>query len=157
MMKFTNFCGIFATVFVTTTMVILASCSQDDDYYDNSEMYTLAEEMGTRLGGNGEDVPPSFSKIADMDSVLIDFKNMMGHTVNSTKVHLCILATDDMTQFDARVELNPRDGDFRTASVKILDDDSINYIFKVTIKILDRYENKQKGIVELPCPKSSFI
>ena len=155
MRKITNFCGIFATLFVTTTIILLASCSQEDDNYE-SDMYTLAE-MGTRLGGNGEDVPPSFSKIADMDSVLIDFKNMMGHTVNSTKVHLCILATDDMTQFDARVELNPRDGDFRTASVKILDDDSINYIFKVTIKILDRYENKQKGIVELPCPKSSFI
>ena len=49
------FCGIFATVFVTTTMALLASCSQDDDYYDNSEMYTLAEEMGTRSGGNGGD------------------------------------------------------------------------------------------------------
>ena len=49
------FCGIFATLFVTTTMVLLASCSQDDDYYDNSEMYTLAEEMGTRSGGNGGD------------------------------------------------------------------------------------------------------
>lgn len=51
MKKFTNFCGIFATLFVTTTIVLLASCSQDDDYYDNSEMYTLAEEMGTRSGG----------------------------------------------------------------------------------------------------------
>ena len=30
-------------------MVLLASCSQDDDNYD-SDMYTLAE-MGTRLGG----------------------------------------------------------------------------------------------------------
>ncbi|MCR5044300.1 MAG: hypothetical protein K6A93_09255 [Bacteroidaceae bacterium] len=47
--KFKNFCGIFATLFVTTTMVLLASCSQDDDNYD-SDMYTLAE-MGTRLGG----------------------------------------------------------------------------------------------------------
>ena len=45
----TGFCGIFATLFVTTTVVFLASCSQDDDAYDNSEMYTLAE-MGTRLG-----------------------------------------------------------------------------------------------------------
>ncbi len=49
MIKFKNFCGIFATLFVTTTMVLLASCSQDDDNYD-SDMYTLAE-MGTRLGG----------------------------------------------------------------------------------------------------------
>ena len=155
MKKIKNFCGIFDTVFVTTTMVLLASCSQDDDYYD-SDMYTLAE-MGTRLVGDGEDTSPAFSKIADMDSVLIDFKNMMGHTVNSTKVRLYILATNDMTQFGARAELNPRDGDFRTASVKLLDDDSLNYTFKVTINILDRYENKQKGIIELPCPKSSFF
>ena len=46
------FCGIFATVFVTTTMVLLASCSQDDDYYE-SDMYTLAE-MGTRLASRDE-------------------------------------------------------------------------------------------------------
>ena len=49
MRKISNFCGIFATLFVTTTMVLLVSCSQDDDNYD-SDMYTLAE-MGTRLGG----------------------------------------------------------------------------------------------------------
>ena len=59
MNKIKNFCGIFATVFVTTTMVILASCSQDDDYYDNSEMYTLAEEMGTRSGGGDPGGQPS--------------------------------------------------------------------------------------------------
>ena len=101
----TSFCGIFATLFLTTTMVLLVSCSQDDDNYD-SDMYTLAE-MGTRLVGDGEDTSPAFSKIADMGSVLIDFKNMMGHTVNSTKVRLYILATNDMTQFGARAELNP--------------------------------------------------
>ena len=49
MIKFSNFCGIFATVFVTTTIILLASCSQDDDYYE-SDMYTLAE-METRGGG----------------------------------------------------------------------------------------------------------
>lgn len=59
MMKFTNFCGIFATLFVTTTVVFLASCSQDDDAYDNSEMYTLAEEMGTRSGGGDPGGQPS--------------------------------------------------------------------------------------------------
>ena len=51
-MKFSNFCGIFAIVFVTATIILLASCSQDDDYYE-SDMYTLAE-MGTRLDGGGE-------------------------------------------------------------------------------------------------------
>lgn len=63
-MKFSNFCGIFATVFVTTTIILLASCSQDDDYYE-SDMYTLAE-MGTRGGGGdpgnggGTPDPPMF-------------------------------------------------------------------------------------------------
>jgi len=38
----------FCILFVATTIVLLASCSQDDDNYD-SDMYTLAE-MGTRLG-----------------------------------------------------------------------------------------------------------
>jgi hypothetical protein len=52
MRKISNFCGIFATLFVTTTIILLASCSQDDDNYD-SDMYTLAE-MGTRLGGKGD-------------------------------------------------------------------------------------------------------
>lgn len=55
MRKFSNFCGIFAIVFVTTTVVLLASCSQDDDNYD-SDMYTMAE-MGTRLGNAPEPIP----------------------------------------------------------------------------------------------------
>ena len=46
----------FATAFVTTTIILLASCSQDDDYYD-SDMYTLAE-MGTRLAEGGESGDP---------------------------------------------------------------------------------------------------
>lgn len=58
MRKIANFCGVFATLFVTTTIVFLASCSQDDDYYENSEMYTLAE-MGTRLGAGDEWHPGS--------------------------------------------------------------------------------------------------
>ncbi len=58
MKKFSNFCGIFATAFVTTTIILLASCSQDDDYYD-SEMYTLAE-MGTRLAEEGESGDPGW-------------------------------------------------------------------------------------------------
>jgi hypothetical protein len=62
--KFKNFCGIFATLFVTTTMVLLASCSQDDDNYD-SDMYTLAE-MGTRLG-NSESIPGEEGNIKEDD------------------------------------------------------------------------------------------
>lgn len=57
MVKFTNFCGIFATTFMVATAITIASCSQDDDYYD-SNMYTLAEKMETRSGGDpGGEVP----------------------------------------------------------------------------------------------------
>lgn len=38
-------------VAITAFFCIFCGCSQDDDMYENSEMYTLAEEMGTRGGG----------------------------------------------------------------------------------------------------------
>ena len=38
-------------VAITALFCIFCACSQDDDMYDNSDMYTLAEEMGTRGGG----------------------------------------------------------------------------------------------------------
>ena len=37
----------------TALVCSLMGCSQEDDGYDNAEMYTLAE-MGTRLGGKGD-------------------------------------------------------------------------------------------------------
>ena len=72
----TSFCGIFATLFVTTTMVLLASCSQDDDNYD-SDMYTLAE-MGTRLGGGGDPGSggPAPVNINVPDTVIREFHEM---------------------------------------------------------------------------------
>lgn len=40
-------------VAITAVFCVFCGCSQDDDVYDNSEMYTLAEEMGTRsMGGD---------------------------------------------------------------------------------------------------------
>ncbi len=72
MRKISNFCGIFATLFVTTTMVLLASCSQDDDNYD-SDMYTLAE-MGTRLsGGDPGGGGPAPVNINVPDTVITEF------------------------------------------------------------------------------------
>lgn len=38
-------------VAIIALFCIFCGCSQDDDVYDNSDMYTLAEEMGTRGGG----------------------------------------------------------------------------------------------------------
>lgn len=47
-------------VAIIALFCIFCGCSQDDDVYDNSDMYTLAEEMGTRGGGGdpGGVLPP---------------------------------------------------------------------------------------------------
>ena len=56
MVKFTNFCGIFATVFMVATAITIVSCSQDDDDY-NSEMYTLAEQEVMEIRAMEEETP----------------------------------------------------------------------------------------------------
>ena len=38
-------------VTLTAMFFVFCGCSQDEDDYNNSDMYTLAEEMGTRGGG----------------------------------------------------------------------------------------------------------
>ena len=49
-----NFCGIFAIAFIAATIILVSSCSQDDDFYE-SDMYTMAEELETRAGEPGGD------------------------------------------------------------------------------------------------------
>ena len=47
-MKKTNFCGIFATVFVVATVIMLASCSQDDEFYEDG-LFTRAGDPDAAL------------------------------------------------------------------------------------------------------------
>ena len=99
----TSFCGIFATLFVTTTMVLLASCSQDDDYYE-SDMYTLAE-MGTRLGdpepGGGEAsvVYSSYNLVADAGEHWIPFFRQGIPSGEYLQIHLYALADSAFAQW----------------------------------------------------------
>ena len=66
-MKKTNFFAIFATVFVAATVIMLASCSQDDEYHEDG-LFTRADEMMTRAGEPGgytpTPTPPPVQKIA---------------------------------------------------------------------------------------------
>ena len=55
-MKRTNLSGIFAAVFVAATVITLASCSQDDEYYEDG-LFTRADEMMTRSGEQGGYTP----------------------------------------------------------------------------------------------------
>lgn len=66
-MKKPNFCAIFATMFVAATVIMLASCSQDDEFYEDG-LFTRADEMMTRAGEPGgytpTPTPPPVQKIA---------------------------------------------------------------------------------------------
>ena len=66
-MKKPNFCAIFATMFVAATVIMLASCSQDDEFYEEG-LFTRADEMMTRAGEPGgytpTPTPPPVQKIA---------------------------------------------------------------------------------------------
>ena len=46
-MKKRNLSGIFATALIAVTIFTLASCSQDDEYYEDG-LFTRADEMMTR-------------------------------------------------------------------------------------------------------------
>ena len=48
----------FATAFIAATIILVSSCSQDDDFYD-SDMYTMAEELETRAGEPGGGYTPT--------------------------------------------------------------------------------------------------
>ena len=66
-MKRANLSGIFSAVFVAATVIMLASCSQDDEYYEDG-LFTRADEMMTRAGEPGgytpTPTPPPVQKIA---------------------------------------------------------------------------------------------
>ena len=66
-MKRKNLSGIFATMFVAATVIMLASCSQDDEYYEDG-LFTRVDEMMTRAGEPGgytpTPTPPPVQKIA---------------------------------------------------------------------------------------------
>ena len=55
-MKRKNFSGIFSAVFAVATVITLASCSQDDEYYEDG-LFTRADEMMTRGGEQGGYTP----------------------------------------------------------------------------------------------------
>lgn len=80
-MKKTNFCGIFATVFVVATVITLASCSQDDEYYEDG-LFTRADEMMTRSGEQGgyTPTPPTISTLIPEEGLSRPFTFMFTPT-----------------------------------------------------------------------------
>ena len=160
MRKISNFCGIFATLFVTTTIILLASCSQDDDYYDNSEMYTLAEEMGTRSGGGD---PGSGSVEIKKLNLMCNIGENQLHffqqgTINQTtlNLHLYALADSAFTQWGAYAVSNNNNVEVTSATAEYMDSDSININLRIDVEIL--YQKKcWTNSNTYSCPRDSFI
>lgn len=162
MMKFTNFCGIFATIFVTTTIILLASCSQDDETYD-SDMYTLAEEMGTRSGGNGGD-PGGGGGEGTIDTVYLcgDLGEHWVHFLSSSltgtslKVHLYALADSSLTHWAARAQFDDRTVEVESITADYVSSDSLNVNLRLNIEIF--YQNKYwTGSNTYSCPRALFL
>lgn len=64
-------------VALTAIFSVFCGCSQDEDDYNNSDMYTLAEEMGTR-GGGGD---PG----GEMKKKKVYFRHPIGNTTPPSK------------------------------------------------------------------------
>ena len=160
-MKFKNFCGIFATLFVTTTIILLASCSQDDDYYENSEMYTLAE-MGTRLGGNGGDpggggiVIKVYDLTSDVGEKQLHFFQQGTLHQTCLNLHLYALADSAFTQWGACATSKDNNVKVTSATAEYVDSDSINIHLRLNIEIL--YQKKYwTNTNTYSCPRASFL
>ncbi len=80
-MKKTNFCGIFATALIAVTIFTLASCSQDDEYYEDG-LFTRADEMMTRSGEQGgyTPTPPTISTLIPEEGLSRPFTFMFTPT-----------------------------------------------------------------------------
>ena len=64
-------------VALTAMFYLFCGCSQDEDDYNNSDMYTLAEEMGTR-GGGGDNTAPILDGEYDTSTLTISISNFSG-------------------------------------------------------------------------------
>lgn len=77
MRKRIAFCGILTTIFIISTAITIISCSQDDDCY-NSDMYTLAEQMETRNGGdpnNGGELEDNLTYMPPVEMIPYHFSD----------------------------------------------------------------------------------
>ena len=141
-------------LFCAATLVVaaahLTSCTQDDENYAN-DMYTMAEKLETRTPEPGGGELPSYTKSADMKYVSFYFKKL-----GDTNIYLWILATNDMSTFGAYGVAEAANLSFRTAEVTKTSEDSLNYFFKVKVRIEDQRFNKYNATKDISCPKSAF-
>lgn len=122
-------------VVITVLLVLFCGCSQEDDDYDNADMYTLAEEMGTRGGGNGGDPGGSIKKkrisftrtnnnISNPKGVLENTEPVLDGEYDSTTLSVFI------SEFSGHVESYLRDANHTIwgyVQKDVLGDDHINF------------------------------
>jgi hypothetical protein len=94
-MKRRNLSGIFATALIAVTIFTLASCSQDDEYYEDG-LFTRADEMMTRSeGGQGGYTPNPYAPciIGDIDIPFLLKENIVNSQGNLVLDSLVIDST----------------------------------------------------------------
>ena len=60
-----NFCSIFAIVTVAMTAFLITGCEKNEEYYSQSNEYTLADRMMTRAAEGGDVTPPILIEIEE--------------------------------------------------------------------------------------------
>lgn len=153
MRKISNFCGIFAALFVTTTMVLLASCSQDDDNYD-SDMYTLAE-MGTRISDPTEGGGTSHGHYS-FETVVTETVELEGSSPQTVRIYLLY----ETPSLDSLVTCKVTDNDrYLTISCDIEEQSMNDDAYAINLNFLISDYNSHDNITiqrEDTIQKSSF-
>ena len=93
-MKRKNLSGIFASALIAVTIFTLASCSQDDEYYEDG-LFTRADEMMTRSGEPGGYTPNPYEPciIGDIDIPFLLKENIVNSQGNLVLDSLVIDST----------------------------------------------------------------
>ena len=160
MVKFTNFCGIFATVFMVATAITIVSCSQDDDDY-NSNMYTLAEEMETRSGGDPESgggYTPTYNHIYYVGTENVLFAKQGSGIIRTIPVEIYALANNTYTSFGVKAVLQGANTDsLQSATVNVESSDTVQVSLTFSFTIKDGYGQIWNGGWNESCKYSSFL
>ena len=140
----------FATAFIAATIILVSSCSQDDDFYE-SDMYTMAEELETRAGepgGGGESKP---SKIRCYESSNETFIFANGNYVERGTLAITYEASNNtFSDLTCTLDFNNRNVDIEPNFSYTQTEDSIKVILILTITKPD------VGVEEI-VDKSHFI
>ena len=157
-MKRANLSGIFATALIAVTIFTLASCSQDDEYYEDG-LFTRADEMMTRSGGDpGEGGEISYyNRVYSVGEKKLSFFRK-GSIVERCpiRVEIFVYANETLTSFGLNGVVKDSGYILSSATLTEQSRDSTKVKFSCSIKLEDNKGDEwSAGFVE-ECLLASF-